>query len=454
MSGSFMDLDVPPTLVSFAIADNDASNVISPEFKSTGSSVYAFEVPSVYDYEALKKTWETIYQLITDKKIVSAWSVGSAGIAEGLAKMAFGNSIGFKSVAGVEPGYFFGNMNPVIIVESTGKLDGATFIGRTTAEQVIELAGEKVDLSELLKAWEAPLEKVFRTKTATEGVTERVCSYSKSTLISVNKFAKPRAVIPVFPGTNCEYDTARAIEKVGGSADIFVIKNLTPAGLEESVLAFEKLVSDAQMIVLPGGFSGGDEPDGCAKFITSFFRNPMLTEAVHKLLYKNDGLILGICNGFQALVKLGLLPFGEIRPMDSESPTLTQNVIGRHQSKYVLTRTATVASPWLNLCSVGDIHGVPISHGEGRFAAPQSVIEKMASSGNIAFQYVDHSGYPSMDIDYNPNGSAYAIEGIISSDGRILGKMGHTERSGSFVAKNIPFPMGQPIFESGVNYYK
>jgi len=455
MSGSFMDLDVPPTLVSFAIAAEDASVILSPEFKKAGNPVYVFEAPSVYSYEDLKAIWRIINKLVKDKKIVSAWACGRHGIAEGVVKMAFGNMIGFKALGTIDVEYFFRNASTAIIVEACEPLDCGAFIGRTSADPAIEIAFRKAALEELLKAWEAPLESVFPTKCDLAGKTAQTVScYERSPVVRGERIARPLALIPVFPGTNCEVDTARAVEAAGGKADIFVIRNLNASVLDESVREFASLIGRAQIIILPGGFSGGDEPDGSAKFITSFFRNPLVAEATREMLYKRDGLMLGICNGFQALVKLGLLPFGEIRPMDENCPTLTFNTIGRHQSRYVLTRVASVKSPWLALSSVGDIHAVPVSHGEGRFVAPESVLQSLRTNGQIAFQYVDSNGEPSMDIEYNPNGSVDAIEGILSPDGRILGKMGHSERRGDFVAKNIPSNKNQPIFAAGISYFR
>jgi phosphoribosylformylglycinamidine synthase len=455
MSGSFMDLDVPPTLVSFAVAAEDASNILSPEFKRAGNPVYVFEAGSVHDFDGLGSMWSRITGLARQGKIVSAWACGRGGIAEGIVKMAFGNRIGFKAFGKTEPDYFFRNAYTAIIIEATEPLDSGRCIGRTSADPVVEIAFEKVSLDELLSAWEKPLESVFPTRSASAGEPARsVTCYDRSPLVRREKVAIPLAVIPAFPGTNCEEDTKRAVEAAGGKAKVLVIRNLTPSMLDESIRAFAELIGKAQMIIIPGGFSGGDEPDGSAKFITSFFRNPLIAEATHELLYKRDGLMLGICNGFQALVKLGLLPFGEIRPMDEASPTLTLNLIGRHQSRYVLTRVSSVKSPWMSLCSVGDIYAVPVSHGEGRFVASESILEQLRSNGQIALQYADMQGRPSMDIEYNPNGSCDAIEAILSPDGRILGKMGHTERQGIHLAKNIPFNKNQPIFASGVSYFK
>ncbi|MGI6578204.1 MAG: phosphoribosylformylglycinamidine synthase subunit PurQ [Eubacteriales bacterium] len=454
MSGSFMDMDVPPTLVSFSIATEDAATIISPEFKSAGNPVYVFCAASAFDFEGLKNIWDHVYHLIKSGKVISAWAAGRNGIAEGLVKMSFGNQIGFRANSNISADHFFEKAYTSIVVEATEPLETGFHIGHTTAEPAIEIESKKVSLNKLLRTWEAPLEKVFPTRVPNSGKVEVVSCYDRSPLLLASNIPQPLALIPVFPGTNCEYDTAKAVEAAGGRAEILVIRNLSSQALEQSAEYFAKRIAEAQMIILPGGFSGGDEPDGSAKFIVSFFRNPSIAEATHDLLYKNDGLMLGICNGFQALVKLGLLPFGYIRQMDESCPTLTFNTIGRHQSRYVLTRVASVKSPWLSQCSVGDVHAVPVSHGEGRFVAPESVLKSLIDNGQIAFQYTDSMGDPSMDIKYNPNGSLYAIEGVISPDGRILGKMGHTERAGKYIAKNIPFNKSQRLFEAGVDYFK
>ena len=450
MSGSFLDIDVPPTLVSFAIAAANASEVISPEFKGANSNVYLIGGGESGDFAAHKAAWDKVFALAASGKVKSAWAVGTGVLAEGIAKMSFGNHVGFA-----EEGSFDGWYEACVggIIVETDEILNELLLGRTVAAETVLLGGETLTIGELLSAWESPLEKVFKTETATKGEAPIANGIARAAIVRAEKLAKPLAVIPVFPGTNCEYDTARAVERAGGRAEILLIRNLTPAFLEESSEAFERAVKSAQMIVLPGGFSGGDEPDGSAKFITSFFRNPKITEAVHELLYTRDGLMLGICNGFQALVKLGLLPFGEIRNMDETCPTLTFNEIGRHQSQYVTTRVGSTASPWLSKMSVGDLHAIPISHGEGRFVAPNSALDSLFENGQIAFQYADKNGIPSMSTPFNPNGSMRAIEGIISADGRVLGKMGHTERSGKYVAKNIPVCKNQPLFEGGVGYF-
>jgi len=372
------------------------------------------------------------------------------GIAEAIFKACVGNTIGFEAKSDL-----FADFNPgSILVEAACAIDDARFIGSTACEPAIISGSEKLCLCELTKTWEAPLSKVFPVRAGIE-ITDAVAPINYAER-NVSKPAiltrKPRAVIPVFPGTNCEYDTARALERAGGEAEIIVVRNLTAAALSESIEATKKALDNAQMLILPGGFSGGDEPDGSGKFIAAYFRNPVLTEAVHALLAR-DGLALGICNGFQALIKLGLVPFGEIREMDASCPTLTFNHIGRHQAKYVTTRVASVKSPWLSKCELGELHAVPVSHGEGRFAADAATIERLIAGGQVAFQYTDGNGVPSMDINHNPNGSVLAIEGITSPDGRVLGKMAHSERRGDYVGVNIPGNRFQPLFESGVAYF-
>ena len=308
-------------------------------------------------------------------------------------------------------------------------------------------------IDELGAIWEGTLEDIFPTRTADKGTVEAYNYNTRPQYTAKAKIAKPKAVIPVFPGTNCEYDTARILERVGGKAEIVTVANLTPAMLEDSIARMEKALQTAQMMIFPGGFSFGDEPEGSGKFIAAFMRNPILKERIHELLYKNDGLILGICNGFQALIKLGLVPYGKIVDTDITSPTLTFNRIGRHQSRYVTTRIASVNSPWLAGVDVGDLHNIPISHGEGRFVCSDEMLAQLAANGQIATQYVDFAGQPSMDIAFNPNGSNMAIEGILSPDGRVFGKMGHSERIGTHIAKNIPGEKDQKIFESGVKYF-
>ena len=447
MSGSFLDKDVPPTLISFAIAPAKAGEVLSPEFKEAGHGVYLF---GVGDTEAVKAGWEQFHALCEAGKVKAAWAVEN-GLAEAVTKMSFGNTIGFTACGDRD---WFAVMPGAIVAELTEDCDCGERIGTTTAEPVITLGQDTAPIAELLALNEAVLEDVYPNRTADSGAVEAVSWDKRSPAVCKHKVATPKVVIPVFPGTNCEYDSARACRRAGLDPEIVVVRNLSSAALEESAQALEGAIRGAQMVFIPGGFSGGDEPEGSAKFIASFLRNPRLTDAIHDLLKNRDGLMLGVCNGFQALIKLGLVPYGEIRDMDENCPTLTFNNIGRHQSRYVTTRVASVNSPWMLKSQVGDLHAIPISHGEGRFVAPQSVLEDLIAHGQVATQYVDLAGKPSMDIDVNPNGSLWAIEGIFSPDGRVFGKMGHSERRGPCVAVNIPGEKHQPLLESGALYFK
>ena len=368
-------------------------------------------------------------------------------------KMSFGNEIGFAAREDAQ-NLWFGARPGAILAECDGEVEGGLLLGYTTREPVIRLGGEEVPVAELLSISEGVLEEVYPTRTTDTGAVEPISCTERAPIVARHKVAVPKAVIPVFPGTNCEYDTAAACLRAGIEPEILVVRNLTGSALAQSADALEKAIQSAQMMVLPGGFSGGDEPDGSAKFICSFLRNPRITDAIHDLLKNRDGLMLGICNGFQALVKLGLVPYGEIRPMDERCATLTFNNIGRHQSRYVTTRVASVRSPWMLQSQVGDLHTIPISHGEGRFVAPEALLDQLAANGQVATQYVDAAGVPSLDIDVNPNGALRSIEGIFSPDGRVFGKMGHSERRGAFVGKNIPGERHQPLFESGAAYFK
>ena len=458
MSGSFMDLDIPPTLVSFAAGTIDSEKVLSPEFKAAGHDVYLFAAP--YDENgqpkmaAIKEMWTLVNKAAEEGKIEAAWALGKGGVAEAVFKMALGNQIGFASLDSIHVPALFEKNYGAIVVEANAPVEGAVLIGRTTAEPQIVLGDASVSLDELTPIWEGTLEDIFPTRTSDKGNVEAYSYTERPSYKAAAKIALPKAVIPVFPGTNCEYDTARILERVGGKAEIVNIANLTPAMLEDSIARMEKALADAQMMIFPGGFSFGDEPEGSGKFIAAFMRNPILKERIHNLLYKNDGLILGICNGFQALIKLGLVPYGEIVDTDINSPTLTFNRIGRHQSRYVTTRIASVNSPWLAEVEVGDLHNIPISHGDGRFVCSDELLAKLAANGQIATQYVDFAGVPSMDIAHNPNGSNMAIEGILSPDGRVFGKMGHSERIGTHIAKNILGDKDQKIFAAGVKYFK
>ena len=345
-------------------------------------------------------------------------------------------------------------MPGAIVAQLTEECEGGQLIGHTTAEAVINVNGDSASIDELLSLNESVLEDVYPTKAGKAAPVEAISWDKRSPAVCKSKIARPRVVIPVFPGTNCEYDTAKAFARAGADPEILVIRNLTPADVTASCEALVKAIDASQIVMLPGGFSGGDEPDGSAKFIASFFRNPAVTEAVRRLLQQRDGLMLGICNGFQALIKLGLVPYGDIRPITAYDPTLTFNTIGRHQSMLVRTRVASTGSPWLSHCDAGSEYEIAISHGEGRFVAPQNVLDQLVANGQVATQYVDLEGEPTMDQRYNPNGSLLAIEGITSPDGRVFGKMGHSERSGEYLYKNVTGDKYQPIFEGGVDYFK
>ncbi len=450
MSGSFMDLDVPPTLISFAIAPVSAKEVLSPEFKQGEHPVYLF---TGTDMMEIREAWKELHTLCIQGKVKAAWAVEHS-VAEGVMKMSFGNGVGFKGEGTFDR--YHCPMPGAIIAELTEEISNphTLRLGITTGEAVISIGSDSAPIQELLSLNEGVLEDVYPTRAGTDRPVEPITYDRRSPAVFVGELAKPHVVIPVFPGTNCEYDSAKACLRAGMEPEIVIIRNLNPKELADSALALEQAMKRAQIVFLPGGFSGGDEPDGSAKFIVSFFRNPRLTDGVHDLLKNRDGLMLGICNGFQALIKLGLIPDGEIVQATSNSPTITHNLIGRHQSRYVATRVASVKSPWMLLSHVGDIHTIPVSNGEGRFVAPQKVLERLIAQGQVATQYVDGSGMPSMDIEVNPNGSMEAVEGLFSPDGRVFGKMGHTERAGEFVAKNIPGNKLQPIFDSGALYFR
>jgi len=470
MSGSFSlkdgnDIDVPPTLVSFAVSTAKIGNIVTPEFKNSESFVYLIKPPfSAYekpDFSALCEYFDKVEKLITDKKILSAWAIGTGGTSEAVIKMCFGNGVGFTSETELTAGEGFGGF----VVETDEEFYHKpheqsqtvefNLLGRTTSEYALKTPSYKIDINELQNAWENTLEPVYPYLTKQEGKTENFLFNSKSSCScgSWQKNNKPKFVIPVFPGTNSEYDSAKAIEKAGGKAEIFVIRNLTSDKIMESVNEFEKILRSSQVLFLPGGFSGGDEPDGSGKFITAFLRNGAIADAVMELLNKRDGLILGICNGFQALIKLGLVPYGEIRSMTEDSPTLTYNAIGRHQSTLVNTKIVSNKSPWLSHLELGTSYIVPISHGEGRFVAKESVIRDLGANGQIATQYTDFDGNASYDIRFNPNNSDFSIEGITSPDGRVFGRMAHNERFEDGLYKNIPGIRKMDIFSGAVNYF-
>ena len=457
MSGSFEGLNVPPTLVSFATAIGQTGNVHSAEFKKANSSVvmlrpqYKDGLPEI---GSLLSIYKTVEQMIGEGRVLAAATPGYGGVAEALFKMCLGNHVGLRLNNNLDLHDLFKPAYGTVILELLDATAGE-FIGFTTVDYTLEAEGKSIDLARLQELWERKLEPVFPYRQ--EGPAVEALRYECTALQRVApavRLATPRVVIPVFPGTNCEYDTARAFRRAGGDPHVLVLKNLTPADVAESCEALVRELDEAQILMLPGGFSGGDEPDGSAKFITAFFRAPAVADAVNRLLNQRDGLALGICNGFQALIKLGLVPYGEIRPITADDPTLTFNTIHRHQSMLVRTRIASNKSPWLSECDVNDEHLIAISHGEGRFVCNDALLKQLIGNGQIATQYVDLTCTPTMDLRYNPNGSVLAIEGITSPDGRVFGKMGHSERSGDQLYKNVTGDKYQPIFEGGVNYFK
>ncbi len=458
MSGTFEDIDVPPTLVSFAAGITSTDRIVSPEFKAAGHRLALlrpdYDENGLPVFESVKAVFAEAEKLLREKKAVSAWALGYGGVCEAVAKMSFGNRIGAR-LENVPEDLRFTGLAGTLLLEVTEDCDAGLTIGVTTDAPCIETQGEKLPIDELEAAWIRPLEGVFPTvaKEVEAKPVATVTFTADNRRAPAVKSASPRVLIPVFPGTNCEYDTARRFERAGAMPEIFVVRNLTAQMVEESVLEMEKRIRASQIVMLPGGFSGGDEPDGSGKFIAAFFRNARIKDAVHDLLRCRDGLMLGICNGFQALIKLGLVPFGEIVDMDAQCPTLTYNAIGRHQSMLVRTRVASNLSPWFAALQPGDLHTVAISHGEGRFVAQPDVLAQLQQNGQIATQYVDLAGQPTMDIRFNPNASVLAIEGITSPDGRVLGKMAHSERISDGVYRNVPGDFDQKLFESGVRYF-
>ncbi len=459
MSGTFEDIDVPPTLVSFAVTTQKVKDIISPELKKAGNKLVMITPEA--DENGLPKTgslidtFNKVTALIRSGQAVSCYTPGMGGIAEALMKMAFGNGLGVKLDSEVTLNKLFGYSYASFILEVQSDIEGVKTIGEITDDGRITLNSESVELSELSKAYEDKLESVYSCNIKNSGVNMQNFEYTaKERKAPLVKCARPKVLIPAFPGTNCEYDSAKAVADAGAEPEILVINNLSADGISRSVDAFAKKLSNAQMVFIPGGFSGGDEPDGSGKFITAFFRNAAIKDGVTELLENRDGLMCGICNGFQALIKLGLVPYGKIIDTDESCPTLTFNTISRHQSRIVRTRIASNKSPWLSLMNVGDIVNVPISHGEGRFLASEELIKKLAENGQIATQYVDLSGNATSDIHFNPNDSMYAIEGITSPDGRVFGKMGHSERVGAGLYKNVPGNYDIRMFEAAVKYFK
>ncbi|MCI0947677.1 phosphoribosylformylglycinamidine synthase [Clostridioides difficile] len=470
MSGTFKDIEVPPTLVSFAVDTVDAKKVVSPEFKKVDSKVVMLCVNKaendVVDFEELKRNLDKVRELIHGNKVLSTYALGFAGVGEAISKMAFGNKIGFKFSEEAEKAFTddklfeasYGNIVLELANDDLSMLEGYNYVvlGSTVKEASIFIKGEELALDELYKAHCSTLEPIFPTKTEEVKSKIETISYisqgeAKKSSLSI---ATPRVFIPAFPGTNCEYDSARAFERAGANANIRVFKNLTYKDIEDSIDTIVNEIKSSQIIMLPGGFSAGDEPDGSGKFIATVFRNPRVQEAINEFLTQKDGLMLGICNGFQVLIKLGLVPYGEIRVLSESAPTLTYNNIGRHQAKIARTRISSNKSPWLAQTNVGDIHNIAISHGEGKFVASEDVMRELIANGQVATQYVDFNNEATYDIESNPNGSFYAVEGITSVDGRVFGKMGHSERIGEEVYKNIIGEKEQKIFESGVKYFR
>ena len=459
MSGTFEDLDVPPTLVSFAITTDKVSNIVSNEFKAAGHTVcllncekdqYGLPLTS-----SLLSHFELVTRMMRSGKVVAAYALGMGGAAEAVMKMAYGNGIGFKfnDSLSVEEllRYNYGGF----VLELADSAPVGKILGYTTDDGKFTYGAEELCLAKLQKAYEDKLESVYACNIPdVDTPIETVSSPVVERVAPAIKVARPKVLIPVFPGTNCEYDSAKAVEDAGAEADIFVVKNMSADAISRSVETFADKIKESQVIFIPGGFSGGDEPDGSGKFITAFFRNAAIKEEVTRLLNDRDGLMLGICNGFQALVKLGLVPFGKIIDADENCPTLTYNVIGRHQSRIVRTRVASNKSPWLANTQVGDVYNVPISHGEGRFYCSEEVARQLIANGQVATQYVDLAGNATADVRFNPNGSIFAIEGITSPDGRVLGKMGHSERWNNGLYKNVPGEYDMKLFKSAVEYFK
>jgi phosphoribosylformylglycinamidine synthase len=461
MSGSFKDLDVPPTLVSFAIVPGKASQVVSAEFKRAGSTVVVIDVPRTSallpDLKVARERFAAVHALMKSGKVLAATAVRQGGVGHALARMTFGNRIGVALAAAPAADFLVPAYGSLVLEVASAADLGALphrVLGQTTAAAAIAWPGTSLAVDALLSAHEAVLESVFPTKASEPQGTPAPISFAvRSGLKPKVRVAKPRVIIPVFPGSNCEYDTARAFRLAGAEPEILVLRNLDAAGLGESLKALAEAISRSQILMIPGGFSAGDEPDGSGKFIAAVIKAPIVRDAVMELLKSRDGLALGICNGFQALIKTGLVPYGEIRDVDASAPTLFHNRIARHISRYAHTRVGSVKSPWLSRMEVGQVHSIPLSHGEGRFTAPAAVIADLVKNGQVAFQYCDAAGAPSNAIEFNPNGSLEAIEGITSPCGRVLGKMGHSERTGANVAKNIPGDKHQPLFQGGVDYF-
>jgi len=467
MSGTFNELNVPPTLVSFAVDCVDVNNVISPEFKIAGSSVILVKAEKdeygMPDFDALRKAYSTLTSLIADGKVLSAMTVKRGGLCEAVSKMAFGNKIGFSFAENMESSDLFFPDYGSIVIEVNGEFDPAQefagishkVLGTTIDDEAVFVNGKEIKLSSMKASWDATLESIFPSKKdINKDDMVKIMFAGEFKRLPVIKIPKPNVLIPVFPGTNCEYDSARAFERAGANAKTFVFRNLTASDINYSVEQMIKAIKASQIVMIPGGFSAGDEPDGSGKFIAAVFRNPGIKEAVMDLIKNRDGLMLGVCNGFQAMIKLGLVPYGEIRDIDENCPTLTYNKIGRHISHVATTKVVSKLSPWLANVELDDVHSIPVSHGEGRFVIREELMKELVKNGQVATQYTDLDGNPTYDSMYNLNGSDYAVEGITSPDGRIFGKMGHSERQGKNILKNIHGTKNQKIFEAGVEYFK
>ena len=458
MSGSFEQLDVPPTLISFAVAAASVDQIVSPEFKRSGDKVILlapdYRANGLPEPESLNRLFRRVQELNASGLIRAAWTPDRYGVAAAALKMCLGNGLGLRFEDNIGLDLLFGHFCGAFMLEVAEEVSEGTLLGVLTEEPVLAACGQSVELAKLSQLYEDKLESVFPCNIPTEKTEVPTLDYTAAKRVACRvKHTKPLFLLPAFPGTNCEWDTASAIRRAGGDARILVLRNQSPSDVAASVNAFAAAVREAQAIVIPGGFSGGDEPDGSGKFITAFFRNPAISEQVADLLDRRDGLMCGICNGFQALIKLGLAPFGRIVPMDENCPTLTFNTIGRHQSRLVRTRVCSTKSPWFSRLQVGDMHLLPISHGEGRFICPEPLLKQLIDNGQIAAQYVDEQGRPSMDIDVNPNGSVMAVEAITSPDGRVLGKMAHSERISAGVYRNVPGNIDMQIFAAAVDYF-